>query len=111
MKLELEIWQLLSLLVTIVGAFFGMAKMVLAQTKAQIDEKFAGMHALLKSQDETARRLERELLELKAELPRDYVRREDHVQAVAIFMTKVDALGLRMENMFNELVFKGGRRE
>lgn len=107
MKIELEVWQLLSLLATIAGAFFGLAKTLLAQTKSQINEKFTALHKVLESQTETARRLERELLELKAELPRDYVRREDYVQAVAIVMTKIDSLGLRMENMFNELVFKG----
>ena len=44
-------------------------------------------------------RVEREILQLKAELPLNYVRREDYVQAVATIMAKLDAMTLRMENI------------
>ena len=111
MKVELEVWQLVTLVFTLIGAFWAVAKLLLVQTKEQINEKFSEISAHMKTQDESSRRLERELMELKAELPRDYVRREDYTQAIAIVMTKIDALGLRMENMFNQVIFKGGQRD
>ena len=111
MKLELELWQLITIMFTVVGAFWAMAKLILSQAQAQINEKFNEISAHMRSQDESARRLERELMELKAELPRDYVRREDYTQAIAIIMTKIDGLGLRMENIFQQVMLKGGRRE
>lgn len=98
-------------MVAVVGGFWAMAKMLITQTKEQINQKFVAISEHMKGQDESARRLERELMELKAELPRDYVRREDYTQAVAIIMTKIDSLGLRMENMFNQMMFKGNSRE
>jgi hypothetical protein len=110
-KVELELWQLVTIVFTLIGAFWAVAKLLLIQTKEQIDEKFKAISSHMKTQDESSRRLERELMELKAELPRDYVRREDYTQAIAIVMTKIDALGLRMENMFNQVIFKGGQRD
>lgn len=52
-------------------------------------------------------RVERELLNLKADLPLHYVRREDYVQAIATIMTKLDAMALRFEN----ILLKGASRE
>lgn len=111
MKVELELWQLITIMVTVIGGFWAMAKLLLIQARQQIDEKFTQISTHMQGQDESARRLERELLELKATLPRDYVRREDYTQAVAIIMTKIDALGLRMENMFHQVIIKGAQRE
>jgi hypothetical protein len=117
-RIEVELWQLITLAVTlgaaICGAFWGMARMMMAQAKGQIDGQFGQIAAQfnkvsehLTKQDDTTRRLERELLELRAELPRDYVRREDYVQAIAIITTKIDGVMLRMENMFHELAVRG----
>ena len=44
-------------------------------------------------------RVEREILQLKAELPLNYVRREDYVQSTATIMAKLDAISLRFENV------------
>lgn len=52
-------------------------------------------------------RVERELLNLKAELPLHYVRREDYVLAVASILVKLDAAQMRHEN----LLLKGLRHE
>jgi hypothetical protein len=111
-KIELEFWHLVMLTCSIIGAFWGLAKMILAQAQKNIDEKFAGMVVHLNRQDDNARRLERDLMEMRAELPRDYVRREDYTQAIATIMTKIDAMGLRVESYFRELMTnKGAARE
>jgi hypothetical protein len=104
MTINMELWQLISLLVTIIGAFFGLARMLLQGSQQNIDEKFKVVSDHLKGQDESSRRLERDLMELKAELPRDYVRREDHTQVIATIMTKLDAFQLRMEEAFRQLL-------
>jgi len=41
---------------------------------------------------------------MKAEVARDYVRREDYNQTMATILTRIDALGLRIEN----ILLKGG---
>ena len=38
-------------------------------------------------------------MQLKAELPLNYVRREDYVQAIATIMAKLDAMSMRFENI------------
>jgi hypothetical protein len=110
-KVEVDVWALVGLACTlapiIIGAFWTMAKVIATQAKAQIEAQFKLVSDHLTKQDDNTRRLERELLELRAELPRDYVRREDYVQAIAIITTKIDGVMLRMENMFHELVVKG----
>jgi hypothetical protein len=44
------------------------------------------------------RRVQRELLELKADLPRVYVFRDDYVRGQTVLESKLDALALRIEN-------------
>lgn len=45
------------------------------------------------------RRLERELLELRADLPHQYVRREDYVRGQTIIEAKLDAVFQRLETL------------
>jgi len=106
MTLQLELWHVITLVVTLIGAFFGLFKMLMAQQLSHIDAAFAGQTKRLEKIEEANReeatnwqRAERELLTLKAELPLNYVRREDYVQAVATIMAKLDAMTLRMENI------------
>lgn len=102
MRVEIELWQLFSTLTTIVVAFWGIARMLIAATQKAIDEKFVAVSTGLAKQDDTNRRLERDLMELKAELPRDYVRREDYTAAIATVTSKIDHLGFRMEQAIRE---------
>lgn len=113
MTLQVEFWQLIGLAMTILGAFWGIAKMVLTQSQQNIHDKqqalaeqINGMYrqgaeikSLIEKGDELTRRLEREVMELKAELPREYVRRDDYTQAIATIMTKLDGMALRFENI------------
>lgn len=112
MKIELELWHLIVLVTSVIGAFWGLAKMLMATNQKAIDEKFAVVAASLKSQDELSRRLERDLMDLRAEMPRDYVRREDYTQAIATIMTKIDHVALRVETVIREAyaaALKGGK--
>ena len=117
MKIELELWHLILLLLAFFGACSGAGKMLLSQTEKNLDARFtaqelgrASNHDQLSkrldaldaaSRAETGQwqRVERELLNLKAELPLHYVRREDYVQAIATIMAKLDAMALRFENI------------
>lgn len=111
MTITFDAWQIVTLVVTISGGIWALAKMLLIGAKQSIDEKFKAMGEHMKNQDDSSRRLERDLMELKAELPRDYVRREDYTQAIATIMTKIDAMTLRVEAAFRELAQKGGARD
>ena len=43
-------------------------------------------------------RVERELLNMKAELPVHYVRREDYIRGQSVIEAKLDGLGTKLEN-------------
>lgn len=108
-----DIWQIVGIAITVLGAFWGIATALLKSTQRHINEKFEQMSRHMSQQDESTRRIERDLMDLKVELPRDYVRREDHTQVIATIMTKLDAFQLRVEGMFRELLQHrtGGPRE
>ena len=102
----LELWQVITLGITIVGAMFGLVRMLLSQQLAHLDAAFAAQNERLSkieaaNQQEATnwQRAERELLTLKADLPLNYVRREDYVQAIATIMAKLDAMSMRFENI------------
>lgn len=104
MRIELELWHVLVMLMTVVGAFWALAQMLIKASQDHIGEKFGAMTELIKSQSEMIRgqgddmrRIERDLMGLKAELPRDYVRREDYTQTIATIMTKIDHATLLMQ--------------
>lgn len=102
MILTLDLWQAISLLATIVGAFWGIAKMMLNQGSKSLDEKFAQINKRLDGQEESDKRLERQVGDMRAELPREYVRRDDFVRAISSFDVRVDQLRLTIERALYE---------
>ena len=95
MTLQIDFWQLVLLLVAFFGACAGGGKLLLSQTQRHLDDRFkaqedarAANHSQLSlrldgieqaSREEANQwqRVERELMNLKAEMPLHYVRRED----------------------------------
>ena len=65
----------------------------------QVALRLTGLEAASRAERDQWQRVERELLNLKAELPLHYVRREDYVQAIATIMAKLDAMSMRFENI------------
>lgn len=128
MTVQVDFWHLVGLLLGFLGFCAGAGKVLLSQSQKHLDERFTAMsqsqserfaemeRARTTQHDQLSRRLdgieqvnreetvqwqrvERELLNLKADLPLNYVRREDYVQAIATIMTKLDAMALRFENI------------
>lgn len=106
MIIQLELWHVITLCITLAGFFFGLVKALMAQQLSHIDAAFASQNKRLEKIEQANRdeasnwqRAERELLMLKAELPLHYVRREDYVQAVATIMAKLDNMAMRFENI------------
>ncbi|MGC4076274.1 MAG: hypothetical protein QM702_04430 [Rubrivivax sp.] len=105
-------WHVISLVLTIVGAFWGIAKLLLANYTSGIDEKFGQVADRIKelAQLEVKRgddvlKLERELAALRLEMMRDFTRREDHNQAIAGIRVSLDNMSLRIE----KALASGGR--
>lgn len=112
MNLELNIANLIAIAVAFVGALWALLKVFALQHEKALEVRFKtmneGLGGIKNSQlreQETTQRLERELLQFKAELPRDYVRREDFIRAVGTIETKIDNMALRVERA---VLSKGG---
>ena len=106
MTLQIDFWQLLGLLLSGLGALWGVVKMAAAQAQRHQDAAHAQLVGRLDAIEQASRteagnwqRVEREILQLKADLPLNYVRREDYVQSTATIMAKLDAISLRFENV------------
>jgi len=77
MEIKLELWHLISLFGMFVGAVWVMAKMAMAQVERRLDERFeaiAGTLSALSDEVKEIHRLDREILGLRAEIARDYLR-------------------------------------
>lgn len=95
MMIEVEFWQLVTLLVTFLGFVFGGGRVLLAQIDKRLDTRFAALEGEVKGW----RQVERDLLLLKADLPLNYVRREDYVRGQSILEAKMDGLALKIDNV------------
>lgn len=117
MTSQLELWHLVLLALSILGGYWALTKIIAAQFQRSLEQRFMAQDKALEANHKAVsvrlegiesanrtdavqwQRVEREILQLKAELPLNYVRREDYVQAVATIMAKLDAMSLRMENI------------
>lgn len=59
----------------------------------------------IRAQQDELRRIDRELLNLRAELPDKYVRREDAIREQVVISAKLDALAAKFDN----IVLRGGK--
>jgi hypothetical protein len=118
--LQVEWWQLLTFAVGLLTAFLGAvwagAVLFIKQSEVRIAERFTVVDntqrqafGQLQKQIETQVQadnrlldripeLERDLLKFQAELPKEYVRREDYIRGQTVIEAKLDALAMRIEN-------------
>jgi len=117
MRVEMEMWQLILALIAFIGFCGGAGKIFLNQFNKGLDTRFESQdtarktfHEALQSRlagiESTAReeaaewkRVERELQEMKADLPLHYVRREDYIRGQSVIESKLDALYNKLENV------------
>lgn len=125
MTIAVEFWQLVMLLVAFLAFVAASGKVLLAQIDKRLDERFAAQEVTrVESQrhwnaqfaaleqagrDEASQwqRVDRDLLQLRAELPLHYVRREDYIRGQTVIEAKLDAVAAKIEN----LQLKGSRHD
>lgn len=99
MILELETYQAIGLLLTIAGSIWGAGKAFFARFDASLRERDDVLkHDLnqlsnqMANESNAIRKLDREILELKAELPREYVAKADFIRSFSVVESKIDAV-------------------
>ncbi len=117
MTIELNLANLIFIVISIICAFWALLKIIAMQGKRYFEERFQAqgqanaahylqINTRLDALDSAAKadvfqwqRVERELLDLKADLPLHYVRREDYIRGQSVIEAKLDGLGTKVENM------------
>jgi hypothetical protein len=110
MQVQVDFWELLLALAGLISAFatvvwvFGTA--LVRQFEKRLAEKFATIEEArktasggLQSQLSQIQDMERDLLRFKAELPVQYVRREDYIRGQSVIEAKLDALYSKLETV------------
>ena len=93
---------------TILGGYWALAWLLIRQIERRLDERFAAHEMAernylrqsderLKLVEQAGRQQERELLQMKADMPMNYVRREDSIRDQTIINAKLDALNARFD--------------
>lgn len=95
MMVQIEFWQFVTLLLTFFAFVAGAGKVLLSQIERRLEQRFNAVEGAAAD----LRHLEREFREWKAELPLQYVRREDYVRNQTVIEAKLDALAVRIENL------------
>ena len=106
MSITVEIWQLLASLLTIASFLGGFAQFLVSRLDKRFqeseekrqentkhwDDRFKAIHDSSREERQQWQTIERELMSLKAELPANYVRREDHIRIQSSLELKIDSL-------------------
>lgn len=120
MIIEIDLWEIAtlfcSLFIAWIGVMFSAGKLLLAQFEGRLDDRFKVQEkSRIESQkhwdnkfntlEQAAvndakewQRIERELMTLRADIPINYVRREDYIRNQSVIEAKLDGLAVRIEN-------------
>lgn len=120
MMLSIDFWQLLGLAGTLLASMAGVAltlgKWLLGQferrldmrfivqeearlsTQSHWDSQFSSLEKAAANEAKEWQRIEREILLMKADLPVQYVRRDDYIRNQSIIEAKLDGVAVRIEN-------------
>lgn len=117
MTLQLELGHLISILAafaTVVGSFgavlfrqidrrlderFRAQEESRNETRARWDSRFTELAKGQEAERDNWQRIEREMLQMRADFPFKYVLRDDYVRDLTIVMAKLDALYAKIELM------------
>ncbi|OFJ46425.1 hypothetical protein BA896_021985 [Janthinobacterium lividum] len=108
MNFQIELWHIVTLIITLTGAFWTLISLIVRQFDKGLDKRFDVIDVARTESDKTAkerfdrieesqRTQERDLLLLKAELPERYVRREDAIRSEMTLHAKFDGLASRID--------------
>ena len=93
MTVQIELPQIIALIVSLLGLLMGFGKFLLSQIDNRL-HKIESQHA---QEIQEWRKLEREVMQLRADLPDKYVRREDYIRGQSVLESKMDALYQRID--------------
>ncbi|ECO4186710.1 hypothetical protein FYD92_06260 [Salmonella enterica] len=97
MMLQIDFWEVISMALSFLGVLVAAGKMLLTQIEKRLNERFEALEVARKESESGWSRLEREFLEFRADMPLNYVRREDYIRGQTVIEAKLDALYNKIE--------------
>lgn len=99
---------LVTLIAAIMAGYWQLAKFIVKQFKADLKARFEEQERAraegrrqselrFNGYEAQQRKLERDFLEHLAQLPKEYVRREDHIRYETVVNAKLDALWIKLD--------------
>lgn len=99
-SMVVKVLGILAALMTLLQACFWWAvKWLLDRFNQRSSERFTTIEANERLHQNAVRAVEKEILQLRAELPANYVRREDWIRFSAVIDAKLDAVRATLETM------------
>lgn len=90
-------WRVITLLMVWSGFLIGIIKVLLGRVTRDLDKRLDGIAQAQSEDSKEWRKVERDLMEMKVNLPLHYVRREDYVRGQSVIEAKLDALAGKLE--------------
>ncbi len=105
--IQLELWQCLVIVgccsSAVIVAFWALAQVIAKQAQEGIAKQFKSISEHLTRQDGRMTELEKTITDLRIELARDYVNRNDYVRDIGSLATKFEALAINVERMLRDV--------
>lgn len=99
-------WDLLKVLVPVLLALFGMMAALIAwfadRVAKGIDRSLDELKAAIDREALRIGRVENQVLEMRAQLPENYVRREDWLRNHSVIEARLDLVFEKLERLFND---------
>lgn len=97
MTLQVEFWTVVGFLITFMSFVGGMAKWLFSKAEERQAARFTSLEQSLQQSASNWGELEKEFMRFKADLPLNYVRREDYIRGQTVIEAKLDALYNKLE--------------
>lgn len=102
MTVSVDVWQLVGFGLALLSGFatiiVAAGKTIASQFERRINERFDVIERAREAEAAGISHLEREFMRFQAELPVQYVRREDYVRGQSIVEAKLDGLAGKLDN-------------
>lgn len=117
--MDANFWQLIGAFMALLGIFAAvvgwLVRALLAQFEKRLEERFqtqeqarvtatANWEHQFGALAQGQRNLERDLMDLKAELPKEFVRREDAIREQTVIHAKFDSLAAKIDLLADRIV-------
>jgi len=92
-------WQTVSTLGAFGGVLIGAVKWILEKHLTQLDKRFESLEVVIRNDVTALKQIERDLMELKVALPREYVMRADWIHFSGVIDAKLDSIHNKVQNI------------